>query len=208
MFRYPMTLWVAAALACTTLSASAATCRKPEYPPESLKLGEEGISLIGFLIRPDGTVARSVVLNSSGSADLDRETVAALSKCPFKPVTKDGQPVEAWEQVMYLWKLDDDPGMARAKHAAAAAASRGDVGARYQLSMLVGPNPDPGRALVLLRSAAELGLAHAQFEMGRSHEKGLNGATVDIEEAMRWYRKAADQGDVFAIQRVEQGLLP
>ena len=207
MRRYLSLLFAVVALAWST-AACAGTCRKPEYPPESLKLGEEGISLIGFLVRADGTVARAVVLNSSGSADLDRETMAALSKCPFKPVTKDGQPVEAWEQVMYLWKLDDDPGMARAKHAAAAAASRGDVGARYQLSMLVGPNPDPGRALVLLRSAAELGLAHAQFEMGRSHEKGLNGATVDIEEAMRWYRKAADQGDVFAIQRVEQGLLP
>jgi len=207
MRRYLSLLFAVVALAWST-AACAATCSKPEYPPESLKLGEEGISLIGFLVRADGTVARAVVLNSSGSADLDRETMAALSKCPFKPLTKDGQPVEAWEQVMYLWAMDDDPGMARAKRAAAVAASKGDAGARYQLSMLVGPKPDPGRALVLLRSAADLGLAHAQFEMGRSYEKGLNGATVDIEEAMRWYRKAADQGDVFAIQRVEQGLLP
>jgi TPR repeat protein len=32
--------------------------------------------------------------------------------------------------------------------------------------------------------------------------------TKDVDAAMPWYRKAAAQGDVLAIQRLEQGILP
>ena len=55
------------------------TCRRPEYPRESLRRLEDGISLLGFLIRADGGVADSV-LNSSGYAYLDQAAKNALRK--------------------------------------------------------------------------------------------------------------------------------
>ena len=55
------------------------------YPEEALKLGEAGISLIGFLVRADGTVDRSLVLSSSGSQELDLAVRPGLSKCLFEP---------------------------------------------------------------------------------------------------------------------------
>ena len=77
----------AALLFATPCSAAAetpdipdlSTCRRPEYPRESLRRLEDGISLLGFLIRADGGVADSV-LNSSGYADLDQAAKNALRK--------------------------------------------------------------------------------------------------------------------------------
>lgn len=206
------TLFVAAALLCVSLSANAELCRKLEYPHRSLRVRDAGISLIGFLVRADGTVARALVFDSSGSSDLDQATIEGLSRCAFTPATVDGKPVEAWEEVSYIWLIEDDLDMKRAKHDAAVAAAKGDVGARYQLALLLQStaktDAERERAVAVLRSAADLGLAHAQFAIGRYLEKGLDGKGKDVEEAMRWYRKAAAQGDVMAIQRLEQGILP
>jgi TonB family protein len=169
---------------------------------------EEGVSVVGFLVRADGTIGESVVFNSSGSRNLDRAAQEDLAKCVFPPATSDGKPVEMWVQVEYVWIIDDDPEMNRAKRTAA---GKGTVASRYQLSMLLSStaktDADREAALVLLRSAADLGYAHAQFDLGRHYEKG-NGLTADADEAMRWYRKSAAQGDVLAIQRLKVGPLP
>jgi TPR repeat protein len=90
------------------------------------------------------------------------------------------------------------------------AARRGDANALYRLSILLNAAPksdaDRESAVVLLKSAAEKGAAAAQFELGRRYEKGT-GMTANLEEAMRWYEKAAAQGDVLAIQRLRMGEL-
>ncbi len=41
--------------------------------------------------------------------------------------------------------------------------------------------------------AAEQGHAYAQFTVGLMYENG-DGVSKDIDEARKWYRKAADQG--------------
>jgi TPR repeat protein len=100
--------------------------------------------------------------------------------------------------------------MVYAKHVAAAAARKGDANAFYRLSILLEAAPkddaDRERSVVLLKSAAEKGVAAAQFELGRRYEKGT-GMTANLEEAMRWYEKAAAQGDVLAVQRLRMGQL-
>jgi TPR repeat protein len=58
----------------------------------------------------------------------------------------------------------------------------------------------------VLQSAAELGHATAQFDVGVRYERG-NGVPADPEEALRWYRKPAAQGDLFATQRLALGRL-
>lgn len=82
------------------------TCAKPEYPKSSLRNEETGTSTISFLIAVDGTVKESRIQKSSGFRDLDKAAVAALSKCRFKPATENGQPVETWSPVAYVWNLD------------------------------------------------------------------------------------------------------
>ena len=60
--------------------------------------------------------------------------------------------------------------------------------------------------MLVLRSAAELGHAHAQFDLGQRLEKG-DGIKADLDEALRWYRKSADKGDPMATQRLALGRL-
>jgi TonB family protein len=214
IFRDWRLLLASVALAGTTLSSAAfadSSCRKPEYPPQSLRLEEEGVSLLGFLVRADGTVARSVVLNSSGSANLDTAALDELSKCTFEPGADGDTPAEMWTAVEYVWTIDDDPGRRRLKQQLALATVKGDLNARFHLYLVLWmtakSDVERQHALVVLRSAAELGQAHAQFALGRRYEKG-NGVDADIEEALGWYRKAAAQGDVLAAQRLHMGRLP
>ena len=49
-----------------------------------------------------------------------------------------------------------------------------------------------------LTAAAEGGDANAQRELGRCYERGEKGAEQDMKEAVRWYRAAAEQGEVNA----------
>lgn len=212
-------LLAAAVLACAALPCLAAApdamaqypnCRKPDYPRESLRQLESGVSLIGFLIRADGTVGDAVVFSSSGSAPLDEAAQAALSKCVFRPATLDGKALETWVEVAYVWSISDDPGMKRAQHEAAVAAGKGDVNARYRLARILlaiaKTDADRERALIVMMSAAEQGHPHAQFEAGRLYEKGVD-VDANTEEAMRWYQKSAAQGDKLALQRIRMGFL-
>jgi TonB family protein len=204
-------LLAAAALAGAALSFTAsAACSKPQYPKLSLRENEEGLLHVAFLVHADGTVGDSVVLASTGFPALDRETQEALAKCVFKPEIENGKPIEAWVPVQYLWTIEGNTGMVHAKHVAAVAARKGDPNALYRLSILLNaaPNSDADResSVVLLKSAAEKGAAAAQFELGRRYEKG-SGMTANPEEAMRWYEKAAAQGDVLAVQRLRMGRL-
>ena len=148
MLRFSKRLLTIAALSCAAMPCFAsapaqtelpASCKPPEYPLNAVKRAETGISKLGFLLRPDGTVARSVVVNSSRSATLDNAARDALSE-------------------------------------------------------------------FVLQSAAELGHAAAQFDVGVRYERG-NGVPADPEEALRWYRKSAAQGDLFATQRLALGRL-
>ncbi len=52
-------------------------------------------------------------------------------------------------------------------------------------------------AIKWYRKAAEQGLAHAQFNLGRMYDDG-QGVTQDYAQALTWYLKAADQGDAGA----------
>ncbi|MCS0630940.1 energy transducer TonB [Telluria mixta] len=82
------------------------TCSKPEYPKSSLRNEETGVSTISFLIAADGGVKDSKVTKSSGFRDLDKAAQVALGKCRFKPATENGQAIESWQPVQYVWTLE------------------------------------------------------------------------------------------------------
>jgi periplasmic protein TonB len=90
----------------TAVLADANACAKPDYPARAARNNEAGTVSLALLVGADGRVANSRVQSSSGSRDLDRAAVQALSLCKFKPATKGGVAEQAWAQIAYVWTLD------------------------------------------------------------------------------------------------------
>jgi TonB family protein len=78
-------------VAITSHAVSAA-----DYPPESVKAGEQGATTVRYVVLEDGTVGDVQVLTSSGYPALDQAAVAMVkSRWRFKPAMQDGKPVRA-----------------------------------------------------------------------------------------------------------------
>ena len=82
------------------------SCAKPEYPAKAARNGETGTVALALLINANGQVTDSKVSKSSGSRELDRAAVAALSLCKFTPAMNNGTPEAAWGRIAYVWSLD------------------------------------------------------------------------------------------------------
>jgi protein TonB len=82
------------------------TCARPEYPKNSLRNEETGVTQLQFLIGADGSVKESKLQKSSGFRDLDRAAQNALSRCRFKPGMANGVAQESWTNVQYVWTLE------------------------------------------------------------------------------------------------------
>lgn len=90
----------------TAVLASANGCAKPDYPARAARLGQSGTVMLALLVGTDGRVAGSRIESSSGSPELDKAAVAALSMCKFRPATKGGVAEPAWAQIAYEWTLE------------------------------------------------------------------------------------------------------
>jgi len=64
-----------------------------DYPPMSLRMGEEGTVLIGLEVGTDGSVTEASVLKTSGYPRLDTQATKAVHAAHFKPGTVNGKPV-------------------------------------------------------------------------------------------------------------------
>jgi protein TonB len=82
----------------------AANC-KAEYPKTSLLNEETGVVQMQFLVSAAGKVMESKLEKSSGSRNLDKAAMSAVSNCKFKPGSKDGAPAPTWTKVDYAWTL-------------------------------------------------------------------------------------------------------
>jgi protein TonB len=86
--------------------ADANGCALPSYPAKAAREGESGTTMLALLVGADGRVSSARVQHSSGSRDLDRAALQALSLCKFKPATTNGVPEAGWAQLAYVWTLD------------------------------------------------------------------------------------------------------
>jgi protein TonB len=86
--------------------ADASGCVKPDYPVNAARNGDTGTVTLALLVGTDGRVSGSRIQKSSGSRDLDRAAVNALSLCQFKPAMNNGVPEAGWAQIAYVWSLD------------------------------------------------------------------------------------------------------
>jgi TonB family protein len=173
-------------------------CALPVWPKEALRKEQTGAVTLGFLIGSDGAVKDTRVHVSSGFPLLDEAAQSGIMRCTFKPATRNGEPLEAWMKMKYVWTLDKTAGATATTDAAMlAAANRGD--AQAQLAManraMVGQGMPQSQqeAARWIRLAADQGNASAQNNLGSLLEKGT-GVQQDLTEAALWYRKAADQG--------------
>ena len=89
------------------MPAIAGNCARPDYPARAAREGAEGTVMLSLLIGPGGTVADAKIARSSGSRELDRAAISALSLCSFKPATHNGVPEQAWGQIAYVWTLEN-----------------------------------------------------------------------------------------------------
>jgi protein TonB len=86
--------------------ADANGCAKPAYPAGAARDGVSGTVTLALLVGTDGRVTDSKVQKSSGSRDLDKAAVSALSLCKFKPAMNGGVAEPAWGRIAYVWTLE------------------------------------------------------------------------------------------------------
>lgn len=82
------------------------SCAKPNYPSASARNLEEGITRLAMHISSSGQVIATRIERSSGFTKLDQAAENALSRCSFKPGTRNGVSESSWAKVDYVWKLD------------------------------------------------------------------------------------------------------
>jgi protein TonB len=81
-----------------------------DYPPDAIRKGEGGLTVVRLLIGLDGRVQSCGVIKSSGSASLDTATCdAAIKRGVFEPARlASGQPVRSTYDMPVDWKLPRD----------------------------------------------------------------------------------------------------
>jgi len=90
----------------TAVLADPKACALPDYPARAAREGISGTTLLALLVGAEGRITASRIEHSSGSRELDRAAVNALSLCRFKPATNNGVPEAGWAQLAYVWTLD------------------------------------------------------------------------------------------------------
>lgn len=82
---------------------------KPEYPPTSKRLGEEGLVVVECLVNAEGKCQEVKLKTTSGFPRLDE---AVLKHAPrawrFTPGTEDGKPTSMWVTVPMRFKVLDE----------------------------------------------------------------------------------------------------
>jgi protein TonB len=90
----------------TAVFADASGCALPDYPAAAARRGDAGTTTLALLVGADGRVNSARIDQSSGSRDLDRAAINALSLCKFKPATNNGVAEAGWAKLAFVWKLD------------------------------------------------------------------------------------------------------
>jgi len=81
---------------------------QPDYPANERRAGHEGRVVVRVLVGTDGRV-KQVQKVSAASDDFFAVTERrALDKWRFKPGTRDGVPIEAWQTVSLSFVLNDE----------------------------------------------------------------------------------------------------
>jgi len=72
-----------------------------------------------------------------------------------------------------------------------------------EAQLKLGMKSNDMEAFEWITKAAKQGLKEAQFQLGNRYKMGI-GTMIDIDKAIFWYKKAADQGHEFAFFRLKE----
>lgn len=86
--------------------ADARGCATPDYPARAARNNESGTVTLALLVGTNGRVSDARIASSSGSRELDKAAIAALSTCTFKPAMNGGVAEPGWAQIAYVWTLE------------------------------------------------------------------------------------------------------
>jgi protein TonB len=89
----------------TPVSVGRAHVCQQNYPEVSVRLNEEGTTMLSMKVMTDGSVSGVSVAKSSGFPRLDDAAVSCASRWHYKPASQDGAPVEMSWQANVQWKL-------------------------------------------------------------------------------------------------------
>jgi len=78
-----------------------------EYPWRARMLEEEGVVELAIRIGVDGSPREIRVARSSGHAQLDAAACSAVTHWQFRPLMRDGSPVEAWARLPITFRLEN-----------------------------------------------------------------------------------------------------
>jgi periplasmic protein TonB len=79
---------------------------RPQYPPMSKRLREEGEVIVNVFIAVDGTAQRAELKRSSGYDRLDRIAVETALRWRYVPGKRGGVPEPMWVEVPLEFRLD------------------------------------------------------------------------------------------------------
>jgi len=83
---------------------AAGSC-KSRYPPGAIIHHQQGDTIVGYRIGPDGNSKDETVVQSSGSTFLDIAARACVHAFKYYPATEDGQTVELDKSARIEWRL-------------------------------------------------------------------------------------------------------
>lgn len=81
---------------------------RPEYPPQSKRLGEEGSTVLRLYVLADGSIGEVQLGQTSGFPRLDEAAMKQAKRWRFLPGTEGGKPVPAWWDFRVVWKIENE----------------------------------------------------------------------------------------------------
>jgi protein TonB len=78
---------------------------QPSYPPQLLRTGVEGKTVVKVLIGTDGRVKQVAIVSTDDPLFADATERQALRRWRFKPAMRDGVAVESWKQMTVRFEL-------------------------------------------------------------------------------------------------------
>ena len=125
------------------------------------------------------------------------------SGCTFQHMMKSGEQGDACAFCRTTTAESDEEELARLSKRI----ERNDPHAMRNLAMMhvdgrFGLPVDQTKCLDLMRQSASLGFPGAHYELGLFHHQGRMGLEQNNEEAQKYYKKAAEGGDIFAIHNL------
>ena len=79
------------------------------YPDKAAKKGIQGIVVVKFLVKADGSIKNAGIMKHADPA-LDKEAIRVVKKMPkWIPGTKDGKPVDVWYMLPVIFKFKKIP---------------------------------------------------------------------------------------------------